>query len=271
MMPESNKFHLSSSAAEAYQHQKVPSIFAPMAEATLDAIALPRQADVLDVACGTGAVARAVAVRLVEPSRLTGTDLNPAMIEIAQRESPAGPHSFKWAVAPAEAQPFESGTFTLAFCQQGLQFFPDKLAALAEIQRVLGPGGRLILTCWAAVPPFFEIVSEVVGRHIDKIAAKKVVEPFVWNDGNQIRDLLVTAGFDCPAPIPLPVIRHMSAAPDAMREEMLATPNEPALRAAGDAVIDTIVNEVLDGVKGYRSGDFLAMPQQAHLFDTIVH
>jgi ubiquinone/menaquinone biosynthesis C-methylase UbiE len=74
-MPDMNQFHLSTSAAESYERQKVPAIFAPMADAMLSAISLPQRAHVLDVACGTGAVARAVAAQLVEPSKIVGADL----------------------------------------------------------------------------------------------------------------------------------------------------------------------------------------------------
>ena len=91
-MPEKNQFDLSTSAAESYQRQKVPALFAPLAEATLNSIKIPKQADVLDVACGTGAVARAVADRLAAPSWIVGADLNPAMIEIARRETPPNLH-----------------------------------------------------------------------------------------------------------------------------------------------------------------------------------
>lgn len=265
-MAEENQFHLSLEAAENYERQKMPAIFAPMAEATLDAISLPDRADVLDVACGTGAVARAVAKRLREPGRIVGTDLNPAMIEIARRKTPECAHELTWVAASAESLPFADASFDLAFCQQGLQFFPDKPAALREIRRVMRKGGDLIVTCWAGVPPFFKVVANVLGRHIDAAAAAKAVAPFVWNDGDLIKGLIANAGFECPVPGPLPVMRIMSASPHTMREELLATPNEPAIRAAGEAVMDTVIAEILEGVSHYRSGENLAMPQQALLF-----
>jgi ubiquinone/menaquinone biosynthesis C-methylase UbiE len=265
-MAEKNQFHLSSSAAQSYARQKVPAIFGPMAEATLDAISLPNSAQVLDVACGTGAVARAVGLRLSEPSQIVGADLNPAMIEIARLESPEGPHTFRWVDAPAESMPFDDATFDLVFCQQGLQFFPDKPAALDEIRRVICPGGRLVLTCWAAIPPFFLVVADVLRRHIDEVAATKAIGPFVWNDAKHIGSLIADAGFQFPEPSPLPIARRMSATPEAMREEILATPNEPALRAAGETVVGNIVSEILQGVECYRTRETLTMPQQAHLF-----
>ncbi len=267
LMVEKNDFHLSESAAESYERQKVPAIFAPLAEATLNAVSLPGKAEILDVACGTGAMARAVARRLSEPSRIAGADVNAAMVEIAKRQTPTSEHEFEWVAAPASSLPFDDARFDLAFCQQGLQFFPDKPAALAEIRRVTRKGGKLVLTCWAAVPPFFQIVAEVLRRHIGEQAAVIAITPFVWNNANYIHSLITEGGFDCLPASRLPVVRVMSASPGAMREELLATPNEPALRAAGDAVIDKIVDEILAAVSHFRKGQALAMPQQVLLFE----
>ncbi len=268
-MTNSNKFHLSSSAAETYENQTMPAIFAPMAEATLDAISLPGQAKVLDVACGTGAVARAIALRLSGPSRIVGADLNPAMIEIAQRNIPTGKHKFEFVAAPVEEMPFENGEFDVAFCQQGLQFFPDKQAALVEMRRVMCDGAKLFLTCWASIPPFFQIVAEALAHHLDDDCAAKAVEPFIWNDSAHICSLISDAQFECPPPTALALNRIMSASPETMRAGILASPNEPALRKAGDEVIGKIVSEILEGVARFRDGDTLKMPQQAHLFQAI--
>jgi len=265
-MSEKNQFNLSSNAAESYERQKVPAIFAPMAEATLDAISLPLRATVLDVACGTGAVARAVASRMKAPSKIVGADLNSAMVEIARQNIPSGNHEFEFVAAPADAMPFEDSGFDLVFCQQGLQFFSDKQAALSEMRRVVRKGGKLFLTCWAGIPPMFEVTRDVIGRHIGEAAASTVVAPFVWNDSSHIGALITQAGFDCPLPTALGVDRTMFASPEAMREEILATPNEPALRATGDEVIDQIVSEILEGVAQYKKDETLCMPQVAHLF-----
>jgi SAM-dependent methyltransferase len=241
-----------------------------MAEATLDAIGLPSGANVLDVACGTGAVARAVAARLRQPSRIVGADLNPAMIEIARQRTPAGAHSFDWHAAPADDLPFKAGHFDLVFCQQGLQFFPDKPGALAEMRRVLRPGGRLYLTCWAAIPPFFEVVAGVLRRRLGEDAAAKAVEPFIWNDGGLIGRLISAAGFEVELARRVTVTRRMPATYASIRADILATPNEPALRAAGESAIESIVQEVFEGVSHFSDGEMLAMPQEAYLFDAIL-
>ena len=268
-MSQENSFQLSLGAAEIYDSQRVPAIFGPLAEATLDRLELPQSATVLDVACGTGVMARAVARRLKGNSLISGVDLNPAMIEVCRRQAPAGRHEFSWYVASVEELPFSDSMFDLVFCQQGLQFFPDKSRALREMRRVATHDGRLILTCWAAIPPYFEVVAEVLERRLSPETARVAVNPFKWNDAEHIRDLIAQAGFESPPPAPLPVARRMSGSPQTMRDELLSTPNEEALRGLPDGELDVIVSEVLDGVSRFREGDLLVMPQRAHLFECL--
>ena len=168
-----------------------------------------------------------------------------------------------------EALPFEDATFEFVFCQHGLQFFPDKPASLAEMRRVMQVDGKLIITCWAAIPPFFKVVSEVLSRHLGEDEAKIAVAPFVWNDGTHISSLICAAGFECPEPSQLDVNRKLPATPDAMRQGLLTTPNEAALLAAGEDTIDIIVSEILEGVSQYQDGQMLIMPQKAHLFQAV--
>ena len=119
-MTSQNTYHLSTAAAQQYETQKVPSVFAPLAEATFDAIELPESVRVLDVACGTGIVSKCLARRLSRKSRIVGTDLNPAMIELARTTMPNSIHTVEWFNFDVTALPFERDEFDLAFCQQGV-------------------------------------------------------------------------------------------------------------------------------------------------------
>jgi ubiquinone/menaquinone biosynthesis C-methylase UbiE len=101
---------------------------------------------VLDLACGTGLVARFAAPRVEPGGRVVGADINPGMLAVARELGAVG---IEWIEAPCDTLPFQGGTFTHAICQQGLQFFPDPGAALREIRRVLRPGGTVIATVWA--------------------------------------------------------------------------------------------------------------------------
>lgn len=116
-MSEDNRFSLSTAAAEKYESQKVPSVFLPLVEATLDAISLPTNARVIDVACGTGIIARLLADRLPGAGWIVGTDLNPAMIEVARGIMPRNRHRVDWHACDVAALPFEDGTFDVALCQ----------------------------------------------------------------------------------------------------------------------------------------------------------
>jgi len=268
-MAEPNAFHLSVSAAEIYDLQRVPAIFGPMAEATLERIGPLSGGRILDVACGTGAVAKAIGRRSSSASRITGADLNGAMIAVAREKTPEDIHEYNWVEAPAEKMPFEAGSFDLVFCQQGLQFFPDKEAALREMRRVSANAGRLIVTCWAETPPFFEIVAEALRRHLGEGAAQKAVKPFAWNDETVITGLIGAAGFDCPSPERLEVTRVLAAEPASIQTELLSSPYEPELRAAGEDVISALTTEIFDAIGHFRDDNAFRMPQVTYLIQAV--
>lgn len=268
-MGSDNSFHLSTSAAEAYDTKKVPAIFGPMARQTLARVTVAPDARVLDVACGTGVIARLIAEWVGAAGLVAGADLNPAMIAVAQDRAAADGMQIDYVVAPAEDMPFDDAAFDLLFCQQGIQFFPDKPAALREMRRVTGSGGRLVLTCWAATPPFFKAIAGALERHLDKAAADKAVEPFAWNDAGMISRMIIAAGYVCPGPEPLTVERRIAFDRNAIRTELLASPNEAALVAAGETVIGRIIDDVMAAVSGFERDGQLRMPQTAHLFQAV--
>ncbi len=104
---------------------------------------------VLDLACGTGLVARHAWPLVGAGGRVVGTDVNPAMLAVARTVAAERHADVEWLEAPADAQPFDDDCFGRVLCQQGLQFFPDPVAAVAESMRVLSPGGQLHATIWA--------------------------------------------------------------------------------------------------------------------------
>jgi len=99
---------------------------------------------ILDLGCGTGIVARILRERLGGAANIVGVDASPSMIEEARSIEP----ELDWRVGNAMALPFVDGSFDLVLCQEMLQFVPDRLAALREVQRVLSPGGRLLVSTW---------------------------------------------------------------------------------------------------------------------------
>ena len=101
---------------------------------------------VLDVAAGTGRVARALLRQPAFDGRLTQTDLSARMLAEGRRKCAAWPDRLDWVRAPAASLPFAAGTFDAVTCLEALEFVPDARAALAECVRVLRPGGLLLVT-----------------------------------------------------------------------------------------------------------------------------
>ncbi|MFL6266603.1 MAG: methyltransferase domain-containing protein [Actinomycetes bacterium] len=144
------RWQVTGSAAEVYQRQLVPAIFAPWAPRVLDLAAPAAGARVLDVACGTGVVARLAAERVGPGGRVVGLDLNPGMLQVAAGLAVRGAPT-RWVQADAGHLPFGDRSFEVVCCQLGLQYVPDRAAALAEMARVLAPGGRLAAMVWRSI------------------------------------------------------------------------------------------------------------------------
>src|SRR5262245_6366072 len=125
------------SLPELYERFLVEPLFRPFAEELLDRTALAPTARLLDVACGTGIVARIAQTTIGDRGRLVGVDASPAMLAVASSVAP----TIEWRQGDAARLPVQPDeTFDVVTCHQGLQFFPDKPTAVREMRRVLAPG-----------------------------------------------------------------------------------------------------------------------------------
>lgn len=261
-------FRLSEAAARKYQDHSVPAMFAPLAEATVKRLDLPTDGHVLDVACGTGALTRAIMLtraiieQLPGQGRVVGADLNQSMIDIAQSLTTQTGHRVEWVASDVTALPLDAQSFDLVCVQQGLQFFPDKPAALDEIFRVLKSGGRLSLTCWRAISPFNDALAEALATHVSDDAAQKARAPFSFRDGDVITSLLRDAGFS--------ITRHdgivLQRRFEDLRAQVLALPVEQDMRAKGEAVIDQVLEDIAAQLAPYALSGVFIVPQEAHFF-----
>jgi SAM-dependent methyltransferase len=178
---------LSRSSAETYEETLVPGLMAGFAGLTLEAAKLKPGDRVLDVACGTGVVAREALRQLGPGAAVTGVDANEAMLEVARRLEPR----IDWRQAPAEKLPFPDASFDVVTCQFGLMFFPDRVAALREMWRVLKSGGYLSLAVWDAVEPspgyeeLYAIAERVCGPAVGEILR----EPYALGEMDMLLEL----------------------------------------------------------------------------------
>jgi ubiquinone/menaquinone biosynthesis C-methylase UbiE len=182
------------SPAEHYEREFVPVIGRPFAEDLVAEAALNPADRVVDVACGTGVVARIAAARVGRRGTVAAVDPNPGMLAVA-RSIPSSGAEIQWYETTAESLPFPDAGFDVVFCQLGLQFIADKVAALREMHRVLVPGGRVLVS---TPPPnaFFDVLEAALARHVGGEAAGFVGIVFSLHDRATIERLFREAGFD---------------------------------------------------------------------------
>jgi len=180
--------------AEAYQRYFVPAIGAPVAEDLMQVAGLRFGERVLDVACGTGVVTRLAARQVSAAGTVAGLDVNPDMLAAARAATPPD-LKIAWHQAGAEDMPLPDASFDVVLCQMGLQFIPDRPAALREVRRVLAPGGRLVFSVPGPTPPPFVVLEEALGRHFGAPAAGFMGQVFSLHDTAELQGLLDGAGF----------------------------------------------------------------------------
>jgi SAM-dependent methyltransferase len=179
---------VSASAAEVYEQFFVPALYAQWARKVADVAQISSGEKVLDVACGTGVLAREAAVR---GATVTGLDVSMAMLAVAGRLSP----DIVWRHGTAEALPFGPEEFNLVVSQFGLMYVVDRIGAVREMLRVLDGSGRLaVALCDADSSPTFEALIALVRRLFGGKAADALPAPFLVGTPRQVEALFTAAG-----------------------------------------------------------------------------
>ncbi len=181
------------SAAEVYEEFFLPALFRQWAPQVAEAAGLAAGQKVLDVACGTGVLAREAIKRVGPSGSVTGLDRNEGMLAVARREAPG----LEWRPGRAEALPFADGAFDAVLSQFGLMFFEGRVAALKEMWRVLRPsGGRLAVAVWDALDrsPGYAAMTALLRRLFGDRIADEMRAPFVLGDPETLRSLFAQAG-----------------------------------------------------------------------------
>lgn len=195
-MNQRQRGQVTQSAAEVYEQCFVPALFEGWAARVAEAARITAGQRVLDVACGTGVLARAVAGRVGSGGLVVGLDPNEAMLAVARRQAPR----LEWRQGRAEALPFEDGFFDAVVSQFGLMFFEDRPRALREMARVLRPGGCLVVAVWDALEhaPGYAALTQLLKRLFGHEAAEALRAPFSLGDTGVLRALFVEAGLPHP-------------------------------------------------------------------------
>ena len=179
-----------SSMAEMYEQFLVEPLFRPWVDDLLQRAELAAGDRVLDVACGTGIAARVARERLGAGARVVGIDASAPMLAVARRQGP----EVDWREGNAMALPVAPDEqFDVVVCQQGMQFFPDRLAAAREMRRVLAPGGRVVVATWRPLAEIalFRDLNGIAERHLGPVVDQR----HTLGDAKELTALLEEAGF----------------------------------------------------------------------------
>jgi ubiquinone/menaquinone biosynthesis C-methylase UbiE len=187
----SETFQIPLEAAEAYEAAFVPAFFSQWAPVLCDSAGIAAGQKVLDVACGTGIVAR-TAADVVGAPNVVGVDINEAMLTVARRVRP----DIDWRHGDAGALPLADLTFDAVLCQMALMFFPERAAALREMGRVATVAGTvavLVPSDLDAQPAYGPLV-DMAARHAGPQARSLMSTYFACGDLDELRRLFESAG-----------------------------------------------------------------------------
>jgi ubiquinone/menaquinone biosynthesis C-methylase UbiE len=260
-------FQLDEHGPPAYERYLVPAFFDPCANELLELAAPAPGERVLDLACGTGVVARRLAARVGATGTVVGVDINEPMVTFAASAAGEVPAPIEWHTADAAALPLGDAVFDLVCCQQGLQFFPDQTRAVREAHRVLVPGGRLALAVWRPIEhnPAFLAFADALDRHVGAEAAALMRAPFSGPDREQLRRLLVEASFAAARIRIAGLLVRFPSPREFLRQEVVSSPLAGPVGALDPPRLAALADEVDRVLAPYADDDGTVLPMQTWL------
>jgi len=274
-MDQQGQWQVAGSAPEVYERELVPAVFGVWAPILVE-LAQPRPGErVIDVACGTGIVARIAAASVGPTGAVVGVDLNPGMLSVARSVVSTDPRSgrpIQWQEASADKLPLPDRSFDIVYCQLGLQFFADRPAALREMRRVLGAGGRLALMVWCGIDesPGFAVLAEALERHIGQAAATIMRAPFGLSNADELAALVRGAGFQGVAIQQRTGMVRFPSVERFVLSYVAGSPLAGPVSQANDAAREALMTEVRNALGKCTNNTELALPIAAHLLSARV-
>ena len=265
VMAEQERWQVSGSAAQKYE-RFVASWFAPWATDLVAAAGVQAGWRVLDAACGTGVVTRAAAPVVGPGGEIVATDLNEGMLDEAQQHRVDGA-AVQWRVADATALPFSAGEFDAVLCQQGLQFVPDKAAAVAEMRRVLRSDGVAAVSVWAGLGenPYIAALVDGLSRHLSAEAGATMAAPSGFGDASALEGLFVDAGFAEVSVSSVSRDREPSPAAEAIAGNLAALPIAEQVLAMSESDRSAMLEDIVNLLDPYVDAGQLVAPSTSNI------
>lgn len=177
-----------------HEQYLVPAIYAQWASRVADIAEIEVGQDVLDVACGTGTLARAIRLEAGLRGKIIGLDTSEKMLESAHRQS----SGIEWQLGDATKMPFVKHRFDRVMCQFALMFFTNRVAAIKEMLRVCKPDGLVVVATWGSLQPggAYDTLIKLVGKLRGAHAAAKMSSPWTLGKPGVIDALLLSSGIN---------------------------------------------------------------------------
>ena len=179
--------------APAYD-QATRRILTPFSEEAVRWAGLEDQDRVVDVAAGPGTTTMLAAAAA---SSVHAVDFAPEMIE-QLRKNTADLSGVTSTVGDGQQLECDDESFSAAFSMFGLMFFPDPIAGLRELHRVLQPGGRVVISSWVPAPssPMMQPLIAALTDAIPPQPDQEPPGPFAFEDPESLADGLRRGGFE---------------------------------------------------------------------------
>ena len=249
-MEQIDKGQVNTSAAEVYEEFFIPALFADWAPQMAELAKIRSGQDVLDVACGTGVVARTLADRVGNTGSVIGLDINDGMLAVAKRKAP----HIDWQQGTVDALPFDDASFDAVLCQFALMFFENRQHAIREMLRVLKSGGHLAVAVWDSLentPGYFAMV-DLLKKLFGDETADKLRAPYILGDEEQLQQI-----FDVEGIADIHIKSYAGVARFPSIESWVYTDIKGWVLAdvLGDAQVETLLNEAKEALKSFVTAD----------------
>jgi len=264
---EVESWQIAGDSPAAYEEYLVPGFFKPWADKLVQLSSPSPGSDILDVACGTGIVARTAASELGSDSRVTGLDINQQMLNKAAEMAEKEGLEIEWQQGDAGDLPFEDDRFDHLFCQQAVQFFSDPQRVLKEMQRVLKPGETLALNILRSIHynPAYKILADELEEHVGDTAGTMMRSPFPDWDQKTIRNMVSEAGFG-DIRVQLEIISMRYPSPEEfLRREAASSPLAGEIEAMDAERRMELVDDLIKSLEAYRDDRGVVFPMETYM------
>jgi ubiquinone/menaquinone biosynthesis C-methylase UbiE len=251
-----------------YDEYLVPLIFEEYAMDLARRISVPAGGAVLETAAGTGVVTRQLRKMLLPDVRIVATDLNESMLAYSKGKF-NGHHNVEFQPADATNLSFPAALFDAVVCQFSLMFFPDKLAALKEVARVLKPEGTFVFNIWDSYEHnhLIQTVNETLIRLFPDNPPPFFDVPYGYYRIDEVKQLLGQAGF---GDIEIAVLPRDSVSETARQVALgyiLGTPVCIQIAERGGIEVEEVVETVAEAISQTYGQSSVKAKMQAILFN----